>query len=140
MTEVDFVCSELITKGFLVTSARETLHEIQRGIVKVNTINSVDSSRDAPTLHVSDRSNRTWIIPLAQCSTWLVSAARSQPAVIRRLTGQDFIAHFSTLTKDFESNYYVMYRKAIQRPENWQSLVALAAKQTALRLILRSCR
>lgn len=55
-----------------------------------------------------------------------------------RLTGQDFIAQFSTLTKDFESNFYVTYRKTIQRSENWQNLVALAKKQTVLRLILRS--
>lgn len=54
------------------------------------------------------------------------------------LTGQDFVAHFSTLTNDFEADYYVTHRKVIQRPDNWQSLVALAKKQTVLRLVLRS--
>ncbi|KAI4264288.1 MAG: hypothetical protein L6R42_000594 [Xanthoria sp. 1 TBL-2021] len=51
---------------------------------------------------------------------------------------QDFVAHFSTLTNDFEADYYVTHRKVIQRPDNWQSLVALAKKQTVLRLVLRS--
>ena len=76
MIDVDSVCSQLTAEGFLVTSARESLGEVQQGIVKVNTMTSVDSSLDTPTLHVSDRSNRTWMIPLTQCSTWLVSASR----------------------------------------------------------------
>ena len=136
--EVDSLCSDLITKGFLATSSQDPLEEVQRGIVKVNTTEPADDSRNMPTLHVSDRSNRTWMIPLAQCSTWLVSAFRSQQIILCRLTGQDFVAHFCTLTEDFESNYCVIHRKAIQRPENWQSLVALAKKQKILRLILRS--
>lgn len=59
--------------GLLVTSSRDSLDEVQRGIAKVKTTESIDNLRDAPALHVSDRSNRTWLIPLAQCSTWFVS-------------------------------------------------------------------
>ncbi|KAL8834003.1 MAG: hypothetical protein Q9170_003977 [Blastenia crenularia] len=49
----------------------------------------------------------------------------------------DFIAHFLDLTRDFEKEYHVLHRGVVQKPNNWQTLVALAKRQT-LRLVLRS--
>ncbi|KAL8650306.1 MAG: hypothetical protein Q9210_003902, partial [Variospora velana] len=104
----------------LVTSSHFSLDETQQGIVKSNVVESTQDSLASPLLYVSDRSNRTWMIPTEQCSTWL-----------------DFIAYFSTLTRHFESDFSVSHRGVIQRPEAWKNLIALAAKQT-VRLVLRS--
>ncbi|KAL9628508.1 MAG: hypothetical protein Q9204_005844 [Flavoplaca sp. TL-2023a] len=101
-----------------------TLEETRRGIIEVNTVGPIDSANHAaPAFQVSDKSNRTWLIPLAQCSTWL-----------------DFVANFSTLTDDFEADYYVIYCKVIQHPEDWQNLVENARKQTLLHLAIHPRR
>lgn len=50
---------------------------------------------------------------------------------------QDFISQFSTLTSDFESDFFVTHRGINQRPEDWQRLVTLMKKQT-VRIVLRS--
>ncbi|KAL9009402.1 MAG: hypothetical protein Q9180_009402, partial [Flavoplaca navasiana] len=52
----------------------------------------------------------------------------------------DFVANFSTLTDDFEANYYVIYCKVIQHPEDWQNLVENAKKQKLLDLAIRPRR
>ncbi|KAL9033264.1 MAG: hypothetical protein Q9180_006038, partial [Flavoplaca navasiana] len=110
--------------GFLVTSSQAALEETQRGITTVNTIGRADYADNAGTaFQISDKSNRTWLVPLAQCSTWL-----------------DFVACFSTLTDDFEANYYVTYCQVIQHPKDWQNLVELAKKQTLLHLAVRRRR
>ncbi|KAL9016864.1 MAG: hypothetical protein Q9185_005814 [Variospora sp. 1 TL-2023] len=113
------VCQLQVTE-LLVTSSQFSLYETQQGIVKANINESTQDLLDSPSLYVSDRSNRTWMIPITQCSTWL-----------------DFIAYFSTLTRDFESDFSISHRGVIQRPEAWEKLIALAAKQT-VRLVLRS--
>ena len=75
----DTCYSKLISIDILVTSSPDSLDETQGGVAKVNTIDPSDTLRDtAPCLHISDKSNRTWIIPLAQCSTWFVSNNRFQ--------------------------------------------------------------
>ncbi|KAI4142571.1 MAG: hypothetical protein LQ341_003172, partial [Variospora aurantia] len=103
-----------------ITSSQFSLYETQQGIVKANINESTQDLLASPSLYVSDRSNRTWMIPITQCSTWL-----------------DFIAYFSTLTRDFESDFSVSHRGVVQRPEAWEKIIALAAKQT-VRLVLRS--
>ena len=66
--------------GFFVTSSQATLEETQRGIATVNRAGQADDADTAgPAFQVSDKSNRTWLIPLAQCSTWLVSDSHLQP-------------------------------------------------------------
>ncbi|KAL8749114.1 MAG: hypothetical protein Q9184_006932, partial [Pyrenodesmia sp. 2 TL-2023] len=100
----------LISKGILFTSSRDSLDETQRGVAKVNTIEPIDASRD------------------------------TAPTLHISDKSQDFVAHFSSLTNDFETAYCVIHRKVIQRPEDWQRLVLLAKKQTVLRLVLRSRR
>ncbi|KAL8886361.1 MAG: hypothetical protein Q9192_006499, partial [Flavoplaca navasiana] len=108
----------------LITSSQATLEETRREIIEVNTVRPIDSANDAaPAFQVSDKSNRTWLIPLTQCSTWL-----------------DFVANFSTLTDDFKADYYVIYCKVIQHPEDWENLVENAKKQKLLQLAIRPRR
>lgn len=73
MIVCDHFHSKLTSKAILLTSSRDSLDETERGIAKVNKVESTDSSPGAPALYISDKSGRTWLIPLAQCSIWLVS-------------------------------------------------------------------
>lgn len=76
MMVFDAYHSELISKGILFTSSRDSLDETQRGVASIDTM---DTPHDVESsLHISDKSNRTWVIPLAQCSTWFVSGIRFQ--------------------------------------------------------------
>ncbi len=76
---LDTYHSKLISKDILITSSPDSLDETQCGVAKVNTIDPSDTLRDnVPSLHISDKSNRIWIIPLAQCLTWFVSNYRFQ--------------------------------------------------------------
>ncbi|KAL9001792.1 MAG: hypothetical protein Q9188_005249 [Gyalolechia gomerana] len=58
-------------------------------------------------------------------------------AMERDMQQADFVSHFSALTSDFESDYHVVYSGVVQKPENWQRLVALTKKQI-LRVILHA--
>lgn len=71
--------SGLTQTELLVTSSHFSLDETQQGIINSNVFEPTQDSLDAPLLYISDRSNRTWMIPIAECSTWLVS---HHPAVL----------------------------------------------------------
>ncbi|KAI4167662.1 MAG: hypothetical protein LQ343_007047 [Gyalolechia ehrenbergii] len=107
-----------VENKLLVTCSRFSMDETQQGIANVDMVKSPTNLSTTQILHVSDRSGRTWLIPISECSTWL-----------------DFVSHFSALTSDFESDYNVVYSGVVQKPENWQRLVALTKKQI-LRVIL----
>lgn len=68
--------SRLTQTELLVTSSHFSPDETQQGIIKSD---EIEDSLDAPLLYISDRSNRTWMVPIAECSTWLVS---DHPAVL----------------------------------------------------------
>lgn len=109
-----------VENKFLITCSRFSMEETQRDLADVDMTGAPTKPLPLQTLHVTDQSGRTWLVPVTNCSTWL-----------------DFVAHFSSLTKDFESDYQIIHCEVVQKPENWQSLMVLAQKQT-LRLILRS--